>query len=99
MKLITAITALLLMGVACQHNPGSDQDAMSEGSILGADLGMCITCGGWLIEIDDQIYHFGSVPLESGIDLENETFPLTVRLTWREDPEPTWIVIESIVKI
>ncbi len=54
MKLLTAITALLLMVVACQHNPGSGHEYESEGNILGQDMGMCITCGGWLMEIDGQ---------------------------------------------
>lgn len=96
---ITIATFIILMLVACRHHPGPGQEFESEGYILGQDMGMCMLCGGWFIEIDDTTYHFDNVPDESGIDLEHDTFPIHVRLNWSEGTIPSWIIIEDIIKI
>jgi hypothetical protein len=55
----------------------------SKGIILGPDLRDCVCCGGWYIRIDSSEYEFDSIPEESGIDLQKESFPLNVRLDWK----------------
>ncbi len=55
---------------------------LSQGTITGADIRMCACCGGWFIKIDTTTYEFDSLPLNSGIDLQKETFPLNVKLDW-----------------
>jgi hypothetical protein len=57
---------------------------MSEGQIQGPDFSMCACCGGWFISIDNDRYRFYELSEESDLDLENETFPITVRLNWRK---------------
>jgi hypothetical protein len=58
------------------------KDYKSEGIILGPDIRACICCGGWFIKIDTTTYEFNSLPDNSGIDLQKESFPLKVRLDW-----------------
>jgi hypothetical protein len=61
-----------------------DKDAYkSVGIITGADMTMCACCGGYIIYINDVRYLFDSIPENSGIDLQKETFPLTVQLDWQ----------------
>jgi hypothetical protein len=55
---------------------------LSQGTIIGPDLRMCACCGGWYILIDTTTYEFESLPLNSKIDLQSETFPLNVKLDW-----------------
>jgi hypothetical protein len=54
----------------------------SQGTITGQDMRACICCGGWFIKIDTTTYNFESLPANSKIDLESETFPLNVKLDW-----------------
>jgi hypothetical protein len=60
-----------------------DKDAYeSVGIITGVDGTMCGCCGGYIIFIDDVRYLIDSMPNDSGLDLQQETFPLTVQLDW-----------------
>jgi hypothetical protein len=54
----------------------------SVGIIAGEDFMMCACCGGYIIYIDDVRYLFDSMPKDSDLNLQQETFPLTVRLDW-----------------
>ena len=72
----------------------------SDGIITGQDYKMCICCGGWEININDQTYHFDVLPSNSRIDLDNEKFPLKVKLDWEIDKTVCkWIIISRIGKI
>jgi hypothetical protein len=57
----------------------------STGTITGYDLRMCPSpcCSGWFIVIDSLTYEFNSLPYNSDINLEKETFPLAVKLDWQ----------------
>jgi len=54
----------------------------SQGTIIGPDIRACVCCGGWFIKIDTTTYNFESLPENSNINLQSETFPLNVRLDW-----------------
>ena len=53
-----------------------------QGTITGRDYGLCVCCGGWFIEINNEPYRFIQVPEESNIDLVYSEFPIEVHLTW-----------------
>ena len=55
----------------------------SVGIITGPDLRMCACCGGWYIRIDGISYEFDSLPSDSKINLQNEKFPVTVKIDWQ----------------
>ena len=60
-----------------------NNDYLSDGIILGPDIRMCICCGGWYIEIGSATYEFDSLPDASNINLQQETFPVRVKLGWQ----------------
>jgi hypothetical protein len=72
--------------IACSYE-NLEEKFQSSGVITGRDLRLCPSpcCGGWDITIDKSFYTFSSLPANSGIDLEKETFPLKVKLNWRLD--------------
>lgn len=57
----------------------------SEGIIIGQDFRKCFCCGGWQIIIKETTYRFSDIPNESGIILENEQLPISVKLDWQKD--------------
>ncbi len=100
MKLKIALVFALAIGLICCQNKINDV-YQSSGKITGPDLRMCMCCGGWLIEIDHEIYNFESLPSDSPITLEKETFPLLVKLDWKMSGEnhcSRWITIGRIKK-
>ena len=56
---------------------------MSDGIILGPDPRDCVCCGGWYIKIDTTTYEFESLPDNSNINLQADTFPINVKLDWK----------------
>jgi hypothetical protein len=56
---------------------------LSRGTITGPDARMCACCGGWYIKIDTTTYEFETLPSNSKIELQSETFPLKVKLDWK----------------
>jgi hypothetical protein len=72
----------------------------STGTITGPDVRMCACCGGWLITIDNTQYQFNSLPGNSSIHLDNEKFPIPVRLDWTLNTTgcPNTISIQRIQK-
>jgi len=69
----------------CQKQKENNDKYESIGTITGQDVRMCPSpcCGGWFIKIDSLTYEFDSLPSNSGINLEKETFPLVVKLDWQ----------------
>lgn len=53
-----------------------------RGTITGRDYGLCVCCGGWFIDINNEDYRFIQVPEASNIDLVYSEFPIEVILTW-----------------
>lgn len=78
------IGIILIIGFICCHKENS-YHYKSIGTITGQDLRMCpsICCSGWFIVIDNLTYEFDSLPGNSDISLEKETFPLAVKLDWQ----------------
>lgn len=75
------ILVLALSLTACLD----DEAFPKKGVITGPDMSMCACCGGWFIQIGEETFRFDKLPMGSGIDLENETFPIKVRLDWKKD--------------
>lgn len=91
------IVLAIIEFVSCHKENG---DYNSKGTIIGLDSRACICCGGWMINIDNQQYQFNSLPENSTINLNNEKFPLPVRLDWKLNTIgcPNTITIERIKK-
>jgi hypothetical protein len=80
--LITLATGLIL--TSC-HKP--QPEYMWDGTITGPDYRKCACCGGWFITIGNDEYTFWALPAGSSLDLENEKFPLKVKLDWTKPDE------------
>jgi hypothetical protein len=84
-----------------QSNGTINGGYQTEGTITGLNRNMCICCGGWSIIINNKDYEFFSLPANSTINLNNETFPLKVILDWKLNPTECvnyLIIIDSIKK-
>lgn len=79
---ITLLICLFILGfTGC--NQEINKDYKSQGKITGPDIRMCACCGGWYIQIDNLTYEFDSLPDNSNINLQTETFPVFVKLDWQ----------------
>jgi len=74
---------ILLTFVALASCNKDSDNFKSVGTITGVDGTMCGCCGGYIINIDNVRYLFDSIPKNSDLDLQQETFPLTVKLDWQ----------------
>ena len=61
-----------------------DHQVEYNGKITGSDLRMCACCGGTFIIIDNASYRFSNLPPNSGIDLEKDTYPIYVVVSWHK---------------
>ena len=77
-KMMLVICILILGFIGCQKG----KDYKSNGIIIGPDIRMCICCGGWYIQIDSLTYEFDSIPRNSNINLQKDSFPIFVKLDW-----------------
>lgn len=96
---------ILVLSILLFADCASDDDSSlvqfeSTATISGFDMTLCACCGGWIINIDGEYSdkRFSELPQNSNIDLQNSTFPITVRLNWTESEEycGNGITIESI---
>lgn len=78
---LTFVLFLTLLSPGCRE----EKVWMDQGTITGADYRKCMCCGGWFIEIKNEPYRFYKLPEKSGIDLQEEKFPLEVQLNWEKD--------------
>ena len=83
MKLKVLRVSLVLAILSLAMCSKREYPYMSDGIITGQDIRMCACCGGWFITIDSTNYLFNSLPTDSGMDLLNETFPVSVKLDWK----------------
>ena len=100
MKLGIAMFIGIVIGLTCCRNK-INNDYQSSGKIIGPDPRMCICCGGWQILIDKETYNFDSLPANSNIDLQKESFPVYVKLDWKMPGNngcQKWITIQRIKK-
>lgn len=98
---ITLLIGIIIGGFfGCSHE--IIKDYQSNGKITGPDIRMCACCGGWYIQIDNLTYEFDSLPVNSNIDLQKETFPVLVKLDWQLSDKGACpdkrITIQRIVK-
>jgi hypothetical protein len=84
-KFFLVISLILLGFIYCEKQKENTDNYKSIGTITGQDFRMCPSpcCGGWFIKIDSLTYEFDSLPPNSNIYLEKETFPLIVKLDWQ----------------
>lgn len=101
---ILAVVCILFAGFHfC--NKENDKDYESYGKITGPDARMCPSpcCGGWFIEIESKTYEFDSIPANSNINLQKESFPIYVKLDWQLSDKiscPTKrITIQRVIKV
>lgn len=98
-KTVTGLLLLLLTLALCKKETDNYQ---SKGTIIGPDLRDCACCGGWLIKIDTTEYSFDSLPGDTDVDLQKDTFPIKVKLDWHLSDKPPcpnkWIIITRIKK-
>jgi hypothetical protein len=87
---------LILFFCTCQKDETAYQ---STGIILGPDLGYCICCGGYVIEIENETYHFDSLPNSSNFNLLELTFPVLVNLNWEKERKCNEFQYIEITKI
>ena len=71
----------MLALVACKR----DNNLLSEGIITRSDFRKCMCCGGWYIEIDHSTFRFYDLPENNNLDLQHETFPIYVEVSWEKD--------------
>lgn len=93
------LLTLALIFSSCQSShSGTFQ---SNGIITGPDYRMCACCGGYYIVIDTTTYDFDSLPKDANFSLQNATFPIFVKLDWKQNPDGcgNYIEILSIEKV
>jgi hypothetical protein len=79
----TLVFLVLILSIWASSCKRENNKYMSEGIITGPDIRMCACCGGWYITVDTAAYEFTTLPENSNIDLQKETFPLKVKLDWQ----------------
>ena len=85
MELKNLLIMFVLFAFVAISSCKDGDDFQSTGLIIGPDVRDCICCGGFVIEIEDSTYNFDALPGSSPIDLENETFPVKVKLDWTHE--------------
>ena len=95
------VTFIIIFGFICCHKD-NNEDYKSKGKILGPDYRECACCGGFYIQIDSLTYEFDSIPTNSNINLQKDTFPISVKLDWQLSDNPACpnkrISIQKIIK-
>ena len=82
-KIVLGICLMFFGFIYCQKE--NSHNYKSIGTITGQDVRMCPSpcCSGWFINIDSLTYEFDTLPTNSNINLEKETFPFIVKLDWQ----------------
>jgi len=99
-NLLLALTLLLTISFSCKSDDENTKYVDSVGLIFGLDSATCGCCGNWIIEIDGELnpHQFLVLPDNSGIDLYNAEFPISVTLNWTETPSDCkFAIISEIV--
>lgn len=84
---VALLICIIMFGLNSCHKNETDE-FQSSAIITGPDYRACACCGGWFIDIDTVTYLFDTLPENSGINLEKETFPLPVKLDWQFSDRP-----------
>ncbi len=94
--LLAAFIVFTLIFCSCQT--GQSGVFQSNGKITGPDYRMCACCGGYYIVIDSTMYEFDLLPKDANFSLKNATYPIYVKLDWKQDPSACGNYID-IIKI
>jgi hypothetical protein len=78
---LTIICIIIFGFINCHKD--NNTDYKSHGKILGPDYRTCACCSGYYIQIDSLTYEFDSIPTNSNIYLQKDTFPINVKLDWQ----------------
>jgi hypothetical protein len=82
MKLkIAIIFCIILPGLYYCHKDNNDYQSI--GKITGADYRFCNCCGDYYIQIDSTTYEFESIPMNSNVNFQKDSFPIFVKLDWQ----------------
>ncbi len=95
------ILLLTIFCIACKDDDEGLKIDSDFGVVTSADFRLCACCGGWFIEIEDQLYRFYELP-ENSISISDEEFPLRVDVKWELDQDGCMgdeIIITSIEKM
>ncbi len=74
---IILVILIYLNFTACENDELTFE---SEGVILGYDMGMCICCGGYFIELNGNTYRTWNFPNNDTFAAED--FPIPILLNW-----------------
>jgi hypothetical protein len=81
MKKTLLIFSILLFFLSCNSNDDSSVEFDSIGKIVSLDPSECACCGGYFIEINDEVYnYFDNSSLD--IDLSLVNLPIDIKLNW-----------------
>ncbi len=78
------LLVLFLCLTACTDTNNNNDSDLKSAIITGPDYRKCMCCGGWFIEIDNVQYNISTIPDDSQINLEKETFPLAVLVSFNK---------------
>lgn len=83
MKKLVLVCFVLISLLACKK----ESNNLIHGKITGIDTRKCASplCGGFYIQINNTTYRCLEVPLNSTLDLSDETFPVNVVVHWKKD--------------
>jgi hypothetical protein len=76
---------ILVLSLIFVFSCKKETDNTNIGKITGQDYRKCMCCGGWFIDINNTVYVFDQLPPNSGINLEAETLPITVKVAWKKN--------------
>jgi hypothetical protein len=102
-KIVFLVLLVTVTLISCKKEPQTE----FNGRIIREDPTMCPCCGGYYIEIENASYRFYSLPLNSGIDLNDlsdstgRIYPINVVVSFhKDDPQCMGdeIIIDKIRK-
>jgi hypothetical protein len=92
MNKIIFLLATVIFLSACSKNANHESavvasdnsSAKATGTITGLNPDKCACCWGWLVDIDGTQYKFDKIPEGSPLNVNNITYPLNVKIEWKE---------------
>jgi hypothetical protein len=83
-NILGLMIALLMFPIISCHKDKDNTVEGLQGKITGTDMRKCMCCGGYYIEIQDSTYRFDSIPINSGINISIDTFPIFVSVLFHK---------------
>lgn len=90
-KIIFVLVAIIFLS-ACSKNANHESAVLASynssvkviGTITGLNPDKCACCWGWLVDIGGKQYKFDKIPENSPLNVNNITYPLQVKIEWKE---------------